>query len=121
MQCGLVVITFSFVPFIFDRFGFPEQWVWRLSSAGLAVAGIALARFGLKLSRRVREAELANIRRRSRTVGFLVIVAEVLLAATAVGELHDRAAAAYLAGLLSFLFLAGFLFAGVISSFFAEP
>ncbi len=120
VQSGLVVIAFCFVPFIFDRFGVPEQLVWRFSSAGLAVAGIGLAWSAVRLSRRVREAELATIKSRRRMLAFGIAVAEVLLGATVVGVLHDRAAAAYLAGLLVFLFLAGFLFAGVISSFFVR-
>ncbi len=118
VQAGLMVIAFCFVPFVFDRFGVPESWVWRFSSTGLAVAGIGLARFGLKLSRLVPAAEIETVRHRSRAVAITTVAAVVLLSAAAAGLLHERVAAAYLAGLLAFLFLAGFLFAGVVSSYF---
>jgi hypothetical protein len=119
VQSGLVVIAFCFVPFIFHRFGVPEPLVWRLSSAGLAVAGIGVLRFGLGITRRLRADGLASAQHRRRTRVFIanVAAAEVVLSASILGVLHERAAAAYLTGLLAFLFLAGFLFAGVISSF----
>jgi hypothetical protein len=119
VQSGLVVITFCFVPFIFHRFGVPEELVWRFSSAGLAVAGIGLLRFGLGVTRRLRVAGFASAQHSRRTVVFIanVAAAETVLIASVLGILHDHAAAAYLAGLLAFLFLSGFLFAGVISSF----
>ncbi len=119
VQSGLVVIGFCFVPFIFHRFGVPEQLVWRLSGAGLAIAGLGLLRFGLGLTRRMRGAGLASAQHRRRTFVFILntAAAELVLSASVIGVLDDRAAAGYLTGLLAFLFQAGFLFAGVISSF----
>jgi hypothetical protein len=120
---SLVVVAFSFLPFVPHRFGSSEPAVWRLSSAVFALAGAGMAVVAFGNLGRVRSAGAISpgFTWRGVVIGGALLVAEALLLGNASGGFPSSPAAVYIVSLLLFLGLAGFMFANLLLSFLASP
>jgi hypothetical protein len=87
----------------------------------VAGGGIAVVAFG-NLGRVRRAGSISlGFAWRGAVIGAILVVAEALLLANALGTFPASTAAIYIVSLLLFLGLAGFMFANLLLSFLAPP
>jgi hypothetical protein len=117
LECSLLVVAFSLIPYVASRFWAGDATAWRLSSGLFFVAGTAVT-----AATRARYRSIAHIptpmgMRLAVTALHLVPLPALLL--TAIGIFGDRSGAIYLLCLLSYLLAGGIGFFRVMVSFIA--
>ena len=117
MECSLVVVAFSLVPYAVSPFWSGDLPAWRLSSGLLFVAGTVVTVATFARGRLI--ADIPTAAGMRLTIIALYVIPLPLLLLAAIGILGDRSPAIYLLCLLSYLLAGGIAFLRVMVSFIA--
>jgi hypothetical protein len=117
LECSLVVVAFSLLPYVLVRIAPNELSAWRLSSGLFAVAG-GLIFLSIFLRRRL-VADIPTPLGLRTTIFFLYLAPLPPLLLISLGVVREAAAGLYLLCLLSYLLAGGVGFFRVMVSFIA--
>jgi len=117
LECSLLVVAFSLVPYAISRFSAGDLTVWRLSSGLFFVAGTAVTVATFAHHRSIAHIPIPMGMRLVVLALYIVPLPALLL--TAIGIFGDRSSPIYLLCLLSYLLAGGIGFFRVMVSFIA--